>query len=158
MINLPRQTNSLLPWQQLGFFFFLLAQIRLLSIPDLDWHRKLAATVGHPLHCMPTPWPSHATLESDTLNTNARAHTHKTGRKKPFQHRHIFLPFTIAARPQTISDARAAHFPSAASTIAFIQVYVHSVCNVCGEGNSFYNTLGWFPLLKSQNLNCEWKT
>lgn len=26
-----------------------------LSIPDLDWYRKLAATVGHPLHCMPAP-------------------------------------------------------------------------------------------------------
>lgn len=26
-----------------------------LFIPDLDWNRKLAATVGRPLHCMPAP-------------------------------------------------------------------------------------------------------
>lgn len=48
-----------------------------LSSPDLDWRWKLAATVGHPLHCMPAPWPNHATLGSqwfDTLNTSPHTH------------------------------------------------------------------------------------
>lgn len=60
-----------------------------LSIPDLDCHRKLAATVGHPLHCMPAPWPGHATLGSewfDTQHKRAHTHTHTQARldTKPF--------------------------------------------------------------------------
>lgn len=69
MINVPRRWQISALTKTAGSAFF----GRLLSIPDIDWQRKLAANEGHPLHCVPACWPSHATLDSDwfdTLNTN----------------------------------------------------------------------------------------
>lgn len=105
------------------------------------------------------PWSLSDVTHSIQTHTHAR--THKTGHKKPFQDRHIFLQplallYSIRTRPRTIPDA---HLPPAASTIAWIQVCIHflhsqrPVTTVMYAGKVTSPTIRWVYSLRLNHRN-----